>query len=289
MNDKKDEDVEHVEIKRNEDTEAYINQALERIIPKLKGCAKFGTISLDAALFREPQYRINESKTANTDEEMKFHIAEIQSILKAVAENTSCAHLKASRIQLEDSDGIAVSLLLRESKSIRSLDLQCNRLGPMTLVALSSVMPMNLTLRSLVLDYNDLSSGGKGSPEFSCFIRSIERNNGLESLSLASCSLTDESAVEIIECLKVNLSLTCINLSLNRISLENRMIIRSLCLRNTDLKTACDADNAIERRNTVEADNDSKKYLHYLAEIRSLCEVTHQELLSDIFLLSSNM
>ena len=121
MNDKKDEDVEHVEIKRNEDTEAYRNQALERIIPNLKGCAKFGTISLDAALFREPQYRINESKTANTDEEMKFHIAEIQSIFKAVAENTSCAHLKASRIQLEDSDGIAVSLLLRESKSIRSI------------------------------------------------------------------------------------------------------------------------------------------------------------------------
>lgn len=278
-----------MEIKRNEDSETYINQALERIIPKLKGSARLGIISLDAALFREPQYGIHESKTPNTEEEMKFDIAETRSIFKAVAENTSCAYLIASRIQLEDSGGIAISQLVRESKSIRCLDLQCNRLGPMTLISLSAVMPMNLTLRSLVLDYNNLWSGGKSSLEFSCFIRSIERNNVLESLSLASCSLTDESAVEIMNCLKVNLSLTCINLSLNRISLENRRSIRALCLRNTDLKTACNADNAIERRKTVEADNQSKTYLQYLSQIRSLCEVTHQELLSDIFLLSSNM
>lgn len=198
-----------------------------------------------------------------------------RALCHALARNTPCTHLNASRIQLEETNGQEVANIIRHNKWVEYIDLQWNRIGPLFLRALSPAISLNRSLRSLVLDHNNLTSNGENCSDFAYFIQSIANNRVLESLSLINCRLVDACADAIIHCLQLNDSVHCINVHLNKISLEKIKKIDAACSRNKEAKAAIDRDIEVSRNEMKRSDQDSSIFLRYMRNARAACQESH--------------
>ena len=202
-------------------------------------------------------------------------------IFHAIGESSTCRHLRAFRVAFEDSDWAALADLIRKNNSVESINLQSNRIGPTILRQLSSSFSANRTLRSLILDYNNLTSNGSSPMEFVLFVRSLDKHHTLEYLSFISCCITDECVEVLSACLSGNRSIIQVNLNLNKIDWNLTRKIEDICSRNRKERDIRLEAAKIHVREMTQADSESKK-LAMTAGRTAICySEAHSKMLSD--------
>lgn len=124
------------------------------------------------------------------------------------------AHLTFSNCDVGSEGAISICLGLTENKSLKKLDLKDNLICFRSGRAFSSMLAINETLTSLILDGNELEDEGA-----TCLLQGLSQNRVLEELSLNRTSIGDASAISVGEIMEAKTSaLRKIHLSDNLIS-----------------------------------------------------------------------
>ncbi|KFQ98745.1 Leucine-rich repeat-containing protein 45, partial [Nipponia nippon] len=129
-----------------------------------------------------------------------------------------------------------VKLLLHglcSNTTVKSLDLKGNNLRTMGAEALGKLLRQNKSIRSLILEWNNLGVWEEG---FSFFCQGLGANNCLQRLDLRNNQINHQGAVELAMALKQNASLQELDLRWNNIGLLGGRALLNCLHSNKTLK-----------------------------------------------------
>ena len=84
--------------------------------------------------------------------------AQIRILVQASISNQTLRNLTMCRKDLTDQEGIAIAKCLRTNKTLESIDLEGNKLGPKTAEEFGRSLLSNTTVRSINLEGNNLTN-----------------------------------------------------------------------------------------------------------------------------------
>lgn len=82
-------------------------------------------------------------------------------LAKVIAYNNSLSCLCLSRKNIEDQTGLEIARILYTNKTLRKIELEFNRLGPLSAREFGLALMRNTTLRYLNLESNMLTTEGE--------------------------------------------------------------------------------------------------------------------------------
>lgn len=141
--------------------------------------------------------------------------------------------LEAKSLVLQDLNLMKkLALILKENKTLRSLDLSFNFINSEGAKELAAALKVNQTLTSLDFYWNEM--GLEGVKEFASMLKT---NRTLTSLDLSWSRIGQEEVKELREALKVNQALISLNLSDNQINSEGVKELAEALKENQSLKS----------------------------------------------------
>eukprot|EP00731_Ephydatia_muelleri_P007494 Em0003g1742a len=176
----------------------------------------------------------------------------------AVGMNTTLTSLHLSGNEFDDQSIACLGTMLREKKMLTTLGLNHCGLGPEGLCEVCNAVRMNTTLT-----YIDLSENRFDDKSITCLGTMLRENKMLTTLGLNRCGLGPEGLCEVCNAVRMNNTLTYINLSENRFDDQNitclgtmlreNKVLTSLLLMDCGLrqKGLCEVSSALEMSTTL--------------------------------------
>lgn len=162
------------------------------------------------------------------------HRTDVNQLLNNLCEilksNTTVKKLYFSGGCLLDSEGVRLlGEFLKTNKTLESLDLTGNHVGPKGLACISEALKANGALKKLILRTNDL--GPDGSRHLS---EALKINKTIESLDLSNNDMGSEGSRFVCEALATNRTIKRLDLNINNIDSEGaRLVGEALKTNNT--------------------------------------------------------
>uniref|UniRef100_A0A8C6JIF1 Uncharacterized protein n=3 Tax=Melopsittacus undulatus TaxID=13146 RepID=A0A8C6JIF1_MELUD len=176
-----------------------------------------------------------------------------------------------------------VSLLLHglcSNTTVKLLDLKGNNLRTMGAEALGKLLRQNRSIRSLILEWNNLGMWEEG---FSSFCQGLGANSFLQRLDLRSNQINHQGAGELAMALKQNASLQVLDLRWNNIGLLGGRALLNSLRSNKTLKRLELAGNNVPSdilKAVEQAMNHNQDRQSILSEIQNRTSILSKEVLS---------
>lgn len=159
--------------------------------------------------------------------------ARIGILTKTMAFNNSLTQLCLSRKNIEDSSGVEIARILYTNTALRKLELEFNRLGPLTAREFGIALTKNFTLRYLNLESNVLTMEGEDPAGVQKhLIPALRQNRFLLSLNLGNNKLENAIGKDCDDMLDENYTLIDFEFANNGFLLPPVRSIQEKLLRN---------------------------------------------------------
>lgn len=187
---------------------------------------------------------------------------------EGLAANPDIEELDLSRVGLTDDEGPMVCKSVATMECLKLFSLEGNPIGRLTAVELRKCLETMPTLESL-----DLGGCYLGGPRgFAEICRALCSNKTLKFLSLRGMQIDPAGGELLLECLRNNSTLQCLDVSDNNITAEQHLRLNSLVSANkSSLKRRAERE-AVERRQMEKEEKDTKSFLMQLEAFRLAVE-----------------
>ncbi|CAK0801484.1 unnamed protein product, partial [Prorocentrum cordatum] len=156
----------------------------------------------------------------------------VEPLMASLPVNASLRSLSLGDCRLSSAWIVDLCSVLPFSRSLESLSLRANHVGPEAAAAIGAALATDgLVLRTL-----NLSSCHLRDPEGATIARGLAGNVRLENLNLRNNALQEPAALEILDAVRSNTTLTQLTLELNAIDFRHIGQVKKLLERNLQLR-----------------------------------------------------
>ncbi|AIF81938.1 hypothetical protein I862_06920 [endosymbiont of Acanthamoeba sp. UWC8] len=141
-------------------------------------------------------------------QDTSFTESQLKILFEVLKENKTITSLDLSDNDLKDAEVIAIAEVLKENKTITSLNLSGNYIEEAGVIAIAEALKGNKTITSLDLGYNRIREAG-----WIAIAETLRKNKTLTLLNLGYNNIREAGWIAIAEALKENKIITSLDLS----------------------------------------------------------------------------
>eukprot|EP00356_Strombidium_inclinatum_P016825 CAMPEP_0170505090 /NCGR_PEP_ID=MMETSP0208-20121228/49795_1 /TAXON_ID=197538 /ORGANISM="Strombidium inclinatum, Strain S3" /LENGTH=289 /DNA_ID=CAMNT_0010785713 /DNA_START=176 /DNA_END=1041 /DNA_ORIENTATION=- len=151
-----------------------------------------------------------------------------------IAYNNSLLSISLNRKGICDSEGQTLAQMLFTNMTLRTLEIEGNRLGPRTAEAFGAALKANMGLKLLDLSNNSLTAEGQDQSGMMALFDSLPFNTTLQTLIVSSTGLNREGGEKLRLAIENNHGVTCVDYSMNEIDRDDSEAIQTHVISNKE-------------------------------------------------------
>ncbi|KAM3126816.1 hypothetical protein pb186bvf_021090, partial [Paramecium bursaria] len=183
--------------------------------------------------------RSGQSRLDYTISGLDLRPQQIQLLVKETENNTTLKGLSMCRKRITDKEGVELIQNLENNRVLERLELEGNSLGPETITQLAKLLSTNRSIRCIDLENNNLTNYGlipqaakinpitdnkqqqqkipvpQDNSGLIALFETLKTNDTLLYLNLCNCRLDEECGKKLVEALKENTTLICVDIEEN--------------------------------------------------------------------------